>query len=117
MILRIMLKTPQFNLELCLSSLLYLQIQSIAISPHADNPLPRNPVKKDLWQRAVQLGVTSQPGSALLDRQYQIDVSGFSLSTGCWEGFVTKEMTSPQPTGTPSTQIPALEWNALQNFQ
>ena len=86
------------------------------MSPQADNPLPRYPIRKDLWQRAVQLGVTSQPGSALLDRQYQIDLSGLSVSTGCWEGFVTKATSAQPQSSTPGTQIPALEWNALQSL-
>ena len=39
-------------------------------------------VDKDIYRRALQAGVTSHPGADVEDRQYQLDVVGWSLSTG-----------------------------------
>ena len=54
----------------------------MTMSPNADNPLPRYAVNKELYQQAVQLGITSESGAALADRQYQLDVNGFSVLSG-----------------------------------
>ena len=52
------------------------------ITPHADNPLPRYAVDKELYQRAVQLGITSESGAAMSDKQFQVDVKGLSFTSG-----------------------------------
>ena len=59
-----------------------LQFFSLALTPQADNPLPRYAVRKHLFAHALQAGITHQPGSAIEDRQYQFDIKGLSLSSG-----------------------------------
>lgn len=54
----------------------------MTLTPNAENPLPRYAVERELFQQAVQLGITSESGAALADRQYQLDIKGFSLVTG-----------------------------------
>ncbi|KAK3589215.1 hypothetical protein CHS0354_020076 [Potamilus streckersoni] len=95
--------------------LLILQLQSLMISPQADNPLPRHPVERELYQRALQCGITNYPGSSVLDRQYQADIKSCMISTGCWKHFVSS--LKPKHYKRPSseeTQIPALEWNIIK---
>ncbi|KAL3889914.1 hypothetical protein ACJMK2_002232 [Sinanodonta woodiana] len=98
--------------------LVILQLQSLIIDPQPDNPLPRHPVEKELYQRALQCGITNYPGSSVLDRQYQIDLKSLMISTGCWRHFVTslKPKHSKRPSSE-DTQIPALEWNIIKPFE
>ena len=65
---------------------LLTQVSGVSLVPQADNPLPRLLVAKDIWRRALQAGMTSQPSAELHDRQYQLDLMQWSLSTGkdCW---------------------------------
>ena len=67
--------------------MIVVQFHSVLIQPHADNPLPRYPVEKELYHQALVCGMTHQPGTAVEDRQYQIDVRGFSLSSGLSVGL------------------------------
>jgi len=55
---------------------------SLSVVPQADNPLPRHPVDKELYHRAMHANLTQQPGSAIENRQYQIDIKGMSMCTG-----------------------------------
>lgn len=57
-------------------------IQTLSVVPQADNPLPRHPVDRELYHRALHANLTHQPGSAIENRQYQIDIKGMSLCTG-----------------------------------
>ncbi|XP_070535266.1 intermembrane lipid transfer protein VPS13B-like [Ptychodera flava] len=94
-----------------------VQVNAINITPHADNPLSRLVLKKDIYRHAVHAGILQQPGSEVEDRQYQLDVSGLSLCTVSWEelissergkGFVTHGSLVDELT---MGQNPALEWN------
>lgn len=58
------------------------QVQSVNITPHVDNPLPRYAVDKELFQRAVHLGITMESGAALADKQFQVDIKGLSITSG-----------------------------------
>jgi len=58
------------------------QVEALSLLPNADNPLPRVVVEKDIYRRALHAGITSQLGSEVEDRQYQLDMRGLSLSTG-----------------------------------
>ncbi|KAL4227239.1 Vacuolar protein sorting-associated protein 13B [Mactra antiquata] len=90
------------------------QVQSINITPHAENPLPRYAVDKELYQKAVQLGITAESGAAMSDKQFQVDVKGFSFTSGCWSDILKcKRNVTERHTLTPGTQIPAVEWNSL----
>lgn len=57
-------------------------VHSINITPQADNPLPRYASEKELYCRAMQYGIDRIPGSAVENRQYQMEVKGLSLCTG-----------------------------------
>ena len=59
-----------------------LQTAMISLKPHADNPLSRNVIDKDVYRQAVHSGITSLLGSDVEDRQYQMDIHGLSLSSG-----------------------------------
>ena len=59
-----------------------IQIATVALKPHADNPLSRNVIDKEVYRQAVHSGITSMLGSDVEDRQYQIDIHGLSLCSG-----------------------------------
>ncbi|XP_035828543.1 vacuolar protein sorting-associated protein 13B [Aplysia californica] len=98
-----------------LHDMLVLQVNSCTLQPHADNPLPRSAQEKEVYVRAVQSGLTHQPGAVIEDRQYQMDVKGLSVSTGVWQQ-VLQDVRSGElhrsPTGS-TYQIPALDWNTF----
>jgi hypothetical protein len=50
----------------------------------ADNPLGRTVVRSDIYHMAEQTRILYVPGSEVEDRQYQLDVRGFSVNTGTW---------------------------------
>ena len=66
-----------------------LQISAVSLVPQAENPLPRIVVDREIYRRAVHSGITQMSGSEVEDRQYQLDISGLSLSTGVWCLLVT----------------------------
>ena len=53
-----------------------IQVLSVTLTSQADNPLPRVVLNKDLYRKAVSTGLTTQPGSEMEDRQYQLDITG-----------------------------------------
>lgn len=59
-----------------------LQVASVHLQPHADNPLPRYAVDRDLFQRALQTGILQQTGACIEDRQYQLKLCNLSLASG-----------------------------------
>lgn len=61
-----------------------LQLESLMISPHVDNPLSRLILRQDIFTAAEQARILTVPGSEVEDRQYQMDFSGFSISTGIY---------------------------------
>ncbi|XP_066525855.1 intermembrane lipid transfer protein VPS13B-like isoform X2 [Hoplias malabaricus] len=99
---------------------LVLKIGSVSMAPQADNPLSRTILRKDIYQRAVNLGVLRDPGSEVEDRQYQIDLQSINLGTAQWkqlqpEGEGTKGGTAAE--GERSSQNPALEWNMASSIR
>lgn len=94
-----------------------VQFGSLTVVPQAVNPLPRLVVNKDLYARAMQAGITNQPGSDIEDRQYQLDLLGFSLSTGCWSRFVSGANRSGMFDESAANQNPALAWNMLPKMR
>ncbi|KAK3772280.1 hypothetical protein RRG08_039097 [Elysia crispata] len=96
-------------------TMLVMQMNGCVVQPHADNPLPRVAQERDLFQRAIQSGMTQQPGSVVEDRQYQLNVRGIALSTGIWEHLVLEAEEAERrksPMGS-QVQIPALDWNTF----
>ncbi|KAI5620879.1 vacuolar protein sorting-associated protein 13B-like, partial [Silurus asotus] len=99
---------------------LVLKIGSVSVAPQADNPLTRTILRKDIYQRALNLGVLRDPGSEVEDRQYQIDLQSINVGTAQWEqlqpqGEGTKGSTPTE--GERSSQNPALEWNMASSIQ
>ena len=61
---------------------LLLQLDSVTLAPHAENPLWRSPIRPDVFHMAEQARILSIPGSEVEDRQYELNIIGFSISTG-----------------------------------
>ena len=70
------------NISLQDSDMFVLQIASVSLKPHADNPLSRTVLDKTVYEQALHAGITTQPGSDVEDRQYQADIHGLSLCSG-----------------------------------
>uniref|UniRef100_A0A3Q1G5R2 Vacuolar protein sorting 13 homolog B n=1 Tax=Acanthochromis polyacanthus TaxID=80966 RepID=A0A3Q1G5R2_9TELE len=97
-----------------------LKLGSLSMAPQADNPLTRTVLRKDIYQRALNLGILRDPGSEVEDRQYQIDLQSINIGTAQWEqlkpekegikGGVSAESER-------SSQNPALEWNMASSIR
>ncbi|XP_014673464.1 PREDICTED: vacuolar protein sorting-associated protein 13B-like [Priapulus caudatus] len=94
------------SLSTC-SDMCVMEIDTVSLSPQADNPLQRLLVRKDLFQKAERARITHIPGSDIEDRQYQLDICGLGISTGLWESVVLQDEHANDSRG----QNPALEWN------
>ncbi|XP_075405556.1 intermembrane lipid transfer protein VPS13B isoform X3 [Tenrec ecaudatus] len=93
---------------------LVLKIGSVTMAPQADNPLGRSVLRKDIYQRALNLGILRDPGSEIEDRQYQIDLQSISIGTAQWDQLKPEKETGTGGALTESernSQNPALEWN------
>uniref|UniRef100_A0A3Q2QXD0 Vacuolar protein sorting 13 homolog B n=1 Tax=Fundulus heteroclitus TaxID=8078 RepID=A0A3Q2QXD0_FUNHE len=97
-----------------------LKLGSLSMAPQADNPLTRTVLRKDIYQRALNLGILRDPGSEVEDRQYQIDLQSINIGTALWEQL------KPEKEGTKggvsaeserSSQNPALEWNMASSIR
>lgn len=62
--------------------MLLLQLQAVRVQPYADNPLPRYALERELFHCALQAGLTQQAGFCIEDRQYQLQISAASVSSG-----------------------------------
>ena len=62
--------------------LVMVEIDEVNLSSQVENPLPRVIVRQDIYNMAEQARITQIPGSAVEDRQYQLDVTNLSVSTG-----------------------------------
>ncbi|XP_044063064.1 vacuolar protein sorting-associated protein 13B-like isoform X9 [Siniperca chuatsi] len=99
---------------------LVLKLGSLSMAPQADNPLTRTVLRKDIYQRALNLGILRDPGSEVEDRQYQVDLQSINIGTAQWEqlkpekegikGGVSAESER-------SSQNPALEWNMASSIR
>ncbi|XP_015594814.1 vacuolar protein sorting-associated protein 13B isoform X2 [Cephus cinctus] len=99
-----------------LHDLLMIQLDGIVITPHAENPICRTPLRSDIYQLAAQANILNVPGSAVEDRQYQINIKGVCAYTTMWKNYqvsVTKRMS--QSYLYTMNENPALEWNKLGN--
>jgi hypothetical protein len=50
----------------------------------ADNPLGRTVVRSDIYRMAERARMLCIPGSEVEDRQYQLDIKGFTVNTSTW---------------------------------
>ncbi|XP_008205594.1 vacuolar protein sorting-associated protein 13B isoform X1 [Nasonia vitripennis] len=94
--------------------LLMIQLDGIRITPHAENPICRAPLRSDIYQLAAQANILNVPGSAVEDRQYQINVDGICAHTTTWKDYqqsVAKRMS--QSYLYTMNENPAVEWNKL----
>ncbi|KAI3361490.1 hypothetical protein L3Q82_013637 [Scortum barcoo] len=99
---------------------LVLKLGSLSMAPQADNPLTRTVLRKDIYQRASNLGILRDPGSEVEDRQYQVDLQSINIGTAQWDqlkpekegikGGVSAESER-------SSQNPALEWNMASSIR
>ncbi|XP_068616522.1 intermembrane lipid transfer protein VPS13B-like [Brachionichthys hirsutus] len=97
-----------------------LKLASLSMAPQADNPLTRTVLRKDIYQRALNLGILRDPGSEVEDRQYQVDLQCINIGTAPWEQL------KPEKEGIKggvsaesgrSSQNPALEWNMASSIR
>ncbi|XP_076412042.1 intermembrane lipid transfer protein VPS13B isoform X7 [Peromyscus maniculatus bairdii] len=97
-----------------------LKVGSVAMAPQADNPLGRSVLRKDIYQRALNLGILRDPGSEIEDRQYQIDLQSISIGTAQWGQLKPERGNGSGGVLTESernSQNPALEWNMASSIR
>ena len=88
-----------------------LRIGSLVVVPQPENPLPRLVLEKSIYRRAIQAGITSQLGSEVEDRQYQINVTELGIGSGNWRQLIVHENQARSGLRMIDVQNPALEWN------
>ncbi|CAN9514055.1 unnamed protein product [Ophioblennius macclurei] len=99
---------------------LVLKLGSLSMAPQADNPLTRTVLRKDIYQRALNLGILRDPGSEVEDRQYQIDLQCINIGTAQWEQLKPDKEGAKggvSPESERSSQNPALEWNMASSIR
>ncbi|XP_018414838.1 PREDICTED: vacuolar protein sorting-associated protein 13B isoform X3 [Nanorana parkeri] len=99
---------------------LVLKIGSVSMAPQADNPLSRSVLRKDIYQRALNLGILRDPGSEVEDRQYQIDLQSINIGTAQWEQLKPEKESNNGGLLTEAdrgSQNPALEWNMASSIK
>ncbi|XP_064550817.1 intermembrane lipid transfer protein VPS13B isoform X2 [Drosophila montana] len=89
-------------------SVLLLRIESIKLTPSVENPLVRQPIRPDVYNKAAELNMLSTPGARVEDRQYELSVRKISLSSGNW---LQTQKYRLEATLTNKHSNPALEWN------
>nr|XP_037855795.1 vacuolar protein sorting-associated protein 13B isoform X6 [Chlorocebus sabaeus] len=97
-----------------------LKIGSVAMAPQADNPLGRSVLRKDIYQRALNLGILRDPGSEIEDRQYQIDLQSINIGTAQWDQLKPEKESVSGGVLTETernSQNPALEWNMASSIR
>ncbi|XP_061571778.1 intermembrane lipid transfer protein VPS13B-like isoform X1 [Cololabis saira] len=99
---------------------LVLKLGSLSMAPQADNPLTRTVLRKDIYQRALNLGILRDPGSEVEDRQYQVDLQSINIGTAQWEQLKPDKEGLAGGTSAESersSQNPALEWNMATSIR
>ncbi|NWR73000.1 VP13B protein, partial [Centropus unirufus] len=99
---------------------LVLKVGSVSMAPQADNPLSRAVLRKDIYQRALNLGILRDPGSEVEDRQYQIDLQSINIGTAHWNQLKPEKENGKGGVLTENernSQNPALEWNMASSIR
>ncbi|XP_043519945.1 vacuolar protein sorting-associated protein 13B isoform X2 [Frieseomelitta varia] len=112
--LRLMLPVSNITKLKPQHDLLMIQLDGVRITPHAENPICRTPLRLDIYQLAAQANILSIPGSAVEDRQYQINIKNICAHTTTWKNYqmtINKKMS--QSYLYTMNENPALEWNKL----
>ncbi|XP_008197902.1 intermembrane lipid transfer protein VPS13B isoform X1 [Tribolium castaneum] len=89
-----------------------VQVEKIGLSPTVPNPICRTPIRPDIYRQAAQARVLTIPGSELEDRQYQLDVTGMSVSSTSWKDL--EQVLNMRGNSRGINENPALEWNNLK---
>uniref|UniRef100_A0A8B9UMP2 Vacuolar protein sorting 13 homolog B n=1 Tax=Anas zonorhyncha TaxID=75864 RepID=A0A8B9UMP2_9AVES len=108
------------NAEAIKEDTLVLKIGSVSMAPQADNPLSRAVLRKDIYQRALNLGILRDPGSEVEDRQYQIDLQSINIGTAHWNQLKPEKENGKGgvlPETERNSQNPALEWNMASSIK
>ncbi|XP_024917375.1 vacuolar protein sorting-associated protein 13B isoform X2 [Cynoglossus semilaevis] len=99
---------------------LVLKMGSLSMAPQADNPLSRTVLRKDIYQRALNLGILRDPGSEVEDRQYQVDIQSVTIGTAQWEQLKPEKegiRGGVSAENERNSQNPALEWNMASSIK
>ncbi|XP_061675041.1 intermembrane lipid transfer protein VPS13B-like isoform X4 [Syngnathoides biaculeatus] len=99
---------------------LVLKLGSLSMAPQADNPLSRTVLRKDLYQRALNLGILRDPGSEVEDRQYQVDLQSINIGTAQWDQLKPEKEGIKEGVSSDierNSQNPALEWNMASSIR
>ncbi|XP_051922637.1 intermembrane lipid transfer protein VPS13B-like isoform X3 [Hippocampus zosterae] len=113
-------KTTTPDLHADKEDTLVLKLGSLSMAPQADNPLSRTVLRKDLYQRASNLGILRDPGSEVEDRQYQVDLQSINIGTAQWEQLKPEKegiKGGVSADGERNSQNPALEWNMASSIR
>ncbi|KAK0091414.1 hypothetical protein PV326_003263, partial [Microctonus aethiopoides] len=92
-----------------------MKTDDITIVPQAKNPVCRVILRQDIYQLAAQANILNIPGSAVEDRQYQININNATFYTTTLKNYginMTKRKTQSLYT---MNENPALEWNKLES--
>ncbi|XP_023169164.2 vacuolar protein sorting-associated protein 13B isoform X2 [Drosophila hydei] len=89
-------------------SVLLLRIESIKLTPSVENPLVRQPIRQDIYNKAAEMNMLCTPGALVEDRQYELSVRKISLSSGNW---LQTQKFRLEKTLSDTHCNPALEWN------
>ncbi|KAI4462018.1 vacuolar protein sorting-associated protein 13b [Holotrichia oblita] len=89
------------------------QLENISLTPDPVNPICRTPLRPDIYQQAARARILNVPGSEIEDRQYELNITGISLTTSTWEEFdpILNMKSSTVSHLKTMTENPALEWN------
>ncbi|XP_069393277.1 intermembrane lipid transfer protein VPS13B isoform X4 [Paralichthys olivaceus] len=117
---RVQDKDPASDLQVKQEDTLVLKMGSLSMAPQADNPLTRTVLRKDIYQRALNLGILRDPGSEVEDRQYQVDLQSITIGTAQWEQLKPDKEGMKGGVSAESernSQNPALEWNMASSIR
>lgn len=95
-----------------LPNVLIIKVNELRVTPKAENNVSRNILRPDIHSKAISLSILDLVGSVIEDRQYQLMLKGFSLSTSNWDGIAAL---INEKTISHSYDNPAFEWNNLEN--
>nr|XP_014343547.1 PREDICTED: vacuolar protein sorting-associated protein 13B [Latimeria chalumnae] len=113
-------KQHQSGSQLTKEDTLVLKLGSVCMAPQADNPLTRIVLRKDIYQRAVNLGILRDPGSEVEDRQYQLDLQSINIGTAQWDQLKPEKESVKGGIlveNERNSQNPALEWNMASSIR
>jgi len=83
----------------CGEDTIIISVQSVELSPQAENPLNRMVINEELHRKHVAR--MEVPGSVYEDRQLQLDITGFSVRAGklnsiCYNNYESMSWTHCQ---------------------